>query len=226
MRPAAIVSIVFVLFAVSSPSITHAAPKVKLSRSWANPGSESRKFQKLVVVAIASTPELRREYEQAFVDEFQLRSVSAVASSTMDSQSRLDRLALNERLRKDGVDALVVVRLVDPGTFGENYSSATSEVGPPVIYHGGWHGYYAAGVRTAASSGFAAPNQAYRIETCMYDSKNDNLVWSGLSMLTVSRADAPASEVKPHVATLVSGMERHKLVPPLPKPEKKKPAAK
>lgn len=225
MRPAVVVSFALVLFTASSPAITHAAPKVKLSRSWANPGSETRKFQKLVVVGIAATPGLRKEYEQAFVDEFQLRSVSATASSAMDGAAHLDRAALNERLRKDGVDALIVVRLVDPETFGANYTSVSSSAGPPVIYHGGWHGFYANGVRNASSSAFAA-QQEFRIETCMYDSQNDNLVWSGLSLLSVPRADAPASEVKPHIGALVAGMERHKLVPPLPKPEKKKPAAK
>jgi hypothetical protein len=218
MRPV-VAFLALVLCAVSTPSIAASKAKVKLSRSWANPSSETRKFQKLVVVGIAATPELRREYEQAFVDELQLRSVSATASSAMEA--RLDRVALNERLRKDGVDALIVVRLVDPETFGANYTSVSSEAGPPVIYHGGWHGYWANGMRNASSSRFTA-HREYRIETCMYDSSNDNLMWSGLSMLSVSRADAPGSEVKPHVGALVAGMERHKLVPPLPKPDKKK----
>lgn len=220
MRPAAVLSIALVLGAMLSP-VASAAPKVKLSRSWANPGSESRKFQKFVVVGIASTPELRQQYEQAFVDELQLRSVPAVASATIDPAARLDRVALNERLRKDGFDGLIVVRLVDPETFVANYTSVASAAGPPIIYHGGWHGYWANGVRNASSSAFGA-HKEFKVETCMYDSSNDNLVWSGLSMLSVAKADAPASEVKPHVAALVAGMERHKLVPALPKPEKKK----
>jgi hypothetical protein len=225
MRPAAVVSLALVLGAVLSPSLGVAAPKVKLSRSWANPGSESRKFQKFVVVGIASTPELRKEYEQVFVDELQLRSVSAVASTSIDGAARLDRVALNERLRKDGIDGLIVVRLVDPETFVANYTSVASAAGPPITYHGGWHGYWTNGVRNASSSAFAA-HKEYKIETCMYDPRNDNLIWSGLSMLGVAHADAPVAEVKPHVGALVAGMERHKLVPPLPKPEKKKPAAK
>lgn len=225
MRPAAVVSFALALGVAMSPPLAGAAPKVKLSRSWANPGSESRKFEKFVVVGIASTPELRSAYEQAFVDELKLRSVPAVASSTIDGAARLDRVALNERLRKDGVDGLIVVRLVDPETFVANYTSVASAAGPPIIYHGGWHGYYASGVRNASSSAFAA-HKEFKIETCMYDSRNDNLIWSGLSMLSVPQADAPASEVKPHVGALVAGMERHKLVPPLPKPDKKKPAAK
>src|SRR5262245_2185117 len=149
MRPVAVASLAFLLVAASSPSVTSAAPKVKLERSWANPGSENRKFQKLVIVGIAATPELRRAYEQAFVDELQLRGVSATASSAMGDAARLDRAALSESLRKDGVAALLVVRLVDPDTFGANYTSVSSAAGPPVIYHGGWHGYWANGVRNA-----------------------------------------------------------------------------
>jgi hypothetical protein len=225
MRSAVRTSLALVLCAALSPSYTSAAPKVKLERAWANPGSENRKFTKLVVVGIAATPELRREYEQAFVDELQLRGVSATASSAMGSEAPLDRAALNERLRRDGVEALIVVRLLDPETLGANYSSVASAAGPPAIYHGGWQGYYANGLRNASSSAFAA-HQGYRIETCMYDAQNDNLVWSGLSTLTVKRADAPGSEVKPHVGALVAGMERHKLVPALPKPDKKKSASK
>lgn len=221
MRPTAVFPLVLALAAVLSPAIAGAAPKVKLSRSWANPGSESRKFQKFVVVGIASTPELRREYEQAFVDELQLRSVSAVASTSIDGAAKLDRVALNERLRKDGVDGLIVVRLVDPETFVANYTSVASAAGPPITYHGGWHGYWSNGVRNVSSSAFAA-HKEFKVETCMYDPSNDNLVWSGLSMLSVAKADAPVAEMKPHVGALVAGMERHKLIPPLPKPDKKK----
>lgn len=192
-----------------------------LTRSWADPGTAGHHYEKLVVVGVTADATTRRNYEAAFVEELKVRSVPCTPSSGVAPHTPLDLAAMNEEIRRAGADAVLVTRLMDQKMVNAYYPPDRPALGPPVAYHGGWHGYYRLGFATpsaGAQAAQAARDTSFRLEACLFDTRNDNLLWSALTQTTLGRSDASAAEVRALVATLVVDMERYGLVPRLPKP--------
>ena len=190
------------------------ASNTLLTRSWADPGTADHHYEKLVVVGVSADATSRRNYEDAFVEELKSRSVPCTPSSSVAPRTPLDLAAMNDEIRRAGADAVLVTRLLDQKTVNAYYPHDRPALGPPVEYHGGWHGYYRLGLVTPP----AVRDTSFRLEACLFDTRNDNLLWSALSQTTLGRSGASAAEVRVLVATLVVDMERYGLVPRLPKP--------
>ena len=200
--------------------LSSCASSTQLTQSWADPGASNRSFQKLVIVGVSANTTLRRSYEDAFVEALKLRSVPSTPSYTFTGEGPLDRASVNAKVKEMGADAVLVTRLVDQETVSQHYQPGYVSAGPPPAYHAGWHGYYTLGYKRVAAPGYSAADKIYRLETCMFDTRNDNLLWSGLTQTTLLAGEVPESQVKTFIATLMLDMEKHKLVPKLPKPEK------
>ena len=210
--------------ACAAAVLSSCASSTQLTKSWADPGAANRSYQKLVIVGVSANTTLRRSYEDSFVEALKLRSVPSTPSYTFTGEGPLDRAAVNAKVKEMGADAVLVTRLVDQETVDQTYPPSYSTAGPPPAYHAGWHGYYSIGYKRLAASGSSSADKVYRLETCLFDTRNDNLLWSGLTQTTLLAGEVPESQVKTFIATLMLDMEKYKLVPKLPKPEK--PAAK
>jgi len=209
--------------ALAAAALASCAASTQLTSSWSDPAAAGRSYKKIVVVGVTNKAPIRREYEDAFSRELAARGVTATPSYNFGgAEGKLDKDAAMAKLQEVGADAVLVTRLVDQETVNTYYPPSYSSVAAPSPYYGGWYGYYSMGYSYMTSPGYVEENKVYRIETNLYDIQGDKLIWSGLTETTLISGDAPDSEIAPMIATLSYDMEKHKVLPPYQKQQKKK----
>jgi hypothetical protein len=77
------------------------------------------------------------------------------------------------------VDAVIVSRLVGINESRDYKSGYLYSI--PFNNYYGFYGYYYAGVQYANSSGYLSKNVVVVLETNIYDTKDEKLIWSGIS---------------------------------------------
>jgi hypothetical protein len=199
-------------------ALTSCTAGTQLTSSWAEPTAAGKTYQKYVVVGATDRAPTRHRYEDAFVTALHQRGLTAVASYSVAGDGRLDKDAAAAKLQEIGADAVIVTRLVDQESYQEYYPPTYSTVAAPSAYYGGWYGYYSLGYSYQTSPGYTVENKVFRIETNVYDVKNEKLLWSGITETTVAAGESASGEIEPTIVLLVMDMEKHGI---LPKPTKK-----
>lgn len=190
------------------------APATQLTSSWNDPTAVNRGFKKIVVVGATPKAPIRRMYEDDFVAELKTRGIQGIASYSFASgEGQIDKAAAQAKLQEMGADGVIVTRLVDKETVQNYYPPTYSAVAAPSAYYGGWYGYYSTGYSYMSSPGYVEENKVYRIECNLYDVQGDKLVWSGLTETTLSSGEAPETEIRPFIATVVMDMEKKHVLP-------------
>ncbi len=86
--------------------------KTKLVQSWADPSAAGYTFSKVLAMAVMDNADIRRAAEDAIVGN--IKRVKAIPSSTVLKQGEeRDVESLKRKLREDGFDSAVVLRLFD-----------------------------------------------------------------------------------------------------------------
>jgi len=201
------------LAALSIATLASCTASTELTNSWADPTAANRGFKKLVVVGVTPKMSARRIYEDTFVQDLQKRGVTAVPSYTFATEGQLDKDAAMAKLKELGADGVIVTRLIDQETYQTYYPPTYSSVAAPSAYYGGWYGYYSMGYSYMSTPGYTEENKVFRLETNLYDVTNDKHTWSALTQTTISAGEAPETQIKPFVDTIVMDMEKHKILP-------------
>lgn len=137
----------------------------KLEKSWLSPSfAEEIKtpFTKVLVVAGMKDESSKRIAEDKIAAS--LRPGVAVCSYTYITSDDNDQAQLEEKLRKDGFDGIILMRLKD-------VEKSTTYV--PGTAYGGWYGY------RYASPGYVSNDENFIVETNFYSLRNNTLLWSG-----------------------------------------------
>jgi hypothetical protein len=138
----------------------------RLLSSWKAPGAQAASFRKVMVVAPAKDPALRRSAEDAMAKKI----AGAVPAYQVVPEAELgDDEAVRARARSAGFDGAVVMRVVAvdeqqtwvPGTWS----------GYPYV-HGGWAGY---------DPGYVRTDTLVRVETNVYSLPGDKLEWASVT---------------------------------------------
>ncbi|HJQ98859.1 MAG TPA: hypothetical protein VJ826_11140 [Candidatus Polarisedimenticolaceae bacterium] len=178
----------------------------KLEDSWKSPDVERFRFKKILVVAVAKDPSMRRDAEE------RLREIvgkdRTVAS--MELFPKVDpppeREAAKAKIAEAGCDGVVLMRAVSstaksspiPGRI--NYDPAYD-----YFWGGSGYGYWGTVYTTRWSEGYEERDTAIKVETLVYDLAKDKLVWSGVSNtknpgsvrnLVLAVADAVGKQMK------------------------------
>jgi hypothetical protein len=136
--------------------------------SWKAPGAGPLHFNKVLALAIVQNDDIRRTAEDAL--QGNLRSVQAVQSYKLFSAAELaDRERLKERLRQEGFDGVVALRLA--GSRQE-----LSYTTPSVPLEDFW-GYYGAAYPPTEMN----VDTVARVEIKVYSLTDDKLIWTGTS---------------------------------------------
>ncbi|HEY4597338.1 MAG TPA: hypothetical protein VIJ02_13140 [Thermoanaerobaculia bacterium] len=158
----------FAAFLVAGLALA-ACASTRIVESWKAPGTGQLHFQKVLAVAILKNQGLRQNAEDALKGN--LKNVQAVQSYTMfDLGDLVDRDKAKERLRKEGFDGVVALRL----TQSRQELSWTTYPTMPVDTFWGYYGAYypAAEMRV---------DTVVMVEIKIYSLTDDKLVWAGVS---------------------------------------------
>ena len=146
-----------------------ACASTRIVESWKAPGTGPLKFQKVLAVAILKNQGLRQNAEDSL--RANLRNVPSVQSYTMFDLGELaNREKAKDRLRQEGFDGVVVLRLTQSRQELSWQSYPTAPVGSFWGYYGAYYPPADLRVDTVVS-----------VEINIYSLTEDKLVWAGVS---------------------------------------------
>jgi hypothetical protein len=153
--------------------LTSACASTTLSQVYKVP-EPGPKPTKVLVVAVLPQQTSRRILETELARRLKGQGMQAALSTDLaqDGQT-LDRAAVEELVRREGFDAVLVSRYA--GT-----QESVSYVSP--TYTGGFYGYYGMAYSAAYSPGYTVQNETVRVETLLYRAEGEGkLVWGAVS---------------------------------------------
>ncbi len=168
---------------------------------WKDPSYQSRPAR-IMVIGVAKNPLNRRLFEDEFALQLKARGTEAIASYTViPDRQQDDQAAIAAKVKELGADTVLITRLVGKKTV-QVYVPGTAYYPPP--YYGTWPDYYGYGYRYIYSPGYIAESEYAVIETNLYETKNDKLVWATSSETVIS--DSDKSLIKSYIGIMVNTM--------------------
>ncbi len=149
-----------------------------LTNAWKDPDYKGGGFKTLLVIGASDSATNRRIFESGFSRALSAAGVQAVASYTVIPQDgKIDEAALKAAVRMQGLDAVVITRLVrvDKKTvYTQGYAGSVPALG----YRNSVYGYY-----NGAWSPYAMPAEVREyesavLETSLWNAADEKLVWT------------------------------------------------
>jgi len=165
-------------------AVAACAPKTTLLSSWLAPGFQPGSVSKVLVLGVAADSSIRRQYEDMFCAELVKLGVAGIPGyKWVPDPGKLDKDALAQRAKAEGVTHVIVTRVVDRQKVETYHPPSTATVG--VGYGPGWYGsygsFYATGYSYVTSPGYVTTNDVVSLETNVYGTAKEDLIWSGMS---------------------------------------------
>ena len=149
-----------------------AGPSTKMVDTWSASDFQKEKWQKVLIVAIAKTTEGKSAFENKLKEKIEKKNVTVVASTdVLPPDEKISKETFYKYFQNQNFDAVIVSRLSSiqdlPGTvkpgklpdFYEFFDQKYDEI----------------------SVDFSDKNLIIGVETRVYDTKELEMIWSGLS---------------------------------------------
>ena len=156
--------------------------KTEIIGEWQEENYQKGNIEKVLVLGIFNKdkPLLRRNFEDGMTKAFMNAGISATPSMDhIPYDQTIDSTTFEKYFKDLDIDAVVVSRLVGIDQ-SRNYKAGYLYTIPFNNYYG-FYGYYYAGIQYANSSGYLSQNVVVVLETNIYDTNNEKLIWSGIS---------------------------------------------
>lgn len=180
-----------------------ATTQTQITSSWRQP-NYSGTLQKVFVIGLAKDQDKRKQYENDFTSQLKNYGVTAIPSYTVFSGDKIpDKETLKAELAKDGIDTVLITRVVSnkdvqtyvPGSYGP---------------YGDYWGYYGYGWDYAYSPGYTVMNREVVLESNLYNTSDEKLIWSATSKSTTQGNDT--SVIQSFITALINKMRQDKLI--------------
>jgi len=142
--------------------------------------SQVQKLKKVYVLGVINEPAYRRMVEYRLLNTLKKAGVDAHATvDIFPNVDQIDKTAAATFIKENGVDGVMVVRLVDKKqetvyTPGETY--VVGSYGGR--YMGGWHGYYGGAYQVMSTPGYTTEYLISTVESTIYRTDENKRVWS------------------------------------------------
>jgi uncharacterized protein YceK len=153
--------------------------------SWADPEIESRKIGKTMVLGVAESDSLCREYEILFVDSLTEVGVDAHSfHALLQKADPVTEEVFAAALQENGYDSIIVTR-----KLSEVDRQQAVPVGYYPSYYGNYYGYYSHAFSLSYDTAYVQSFMEFELETNLYDVKTKKLVWTGRCTVYDDRTD-------------------------------------
>lgn len=184
-----------------------ACATTQVNAVWKDPSYHQR-AAKIMVIGVAKNPLNRRLSEDEFVLQLKTRGTEAIASYTvLPDKQQEDHAAIAAKVKELGADAVLVTRLVSEKIVRVHVPGTVYY--PPPHYRK-WPDYYGHGYRNIYSPGYVAKNKYAIIETNLYETGTDKLVWAASSETLMGESDM--SLIKSYISIMVNSMSEQGLL--------------
>ena len=169
-------SIIFLGIIIASCTST------KITSSWREPDKQVivEKLNKVLLVALFKDETSRHKAEDQMAGYLKGKGIVSY-NYLKEGFDKKNENALRERIKADGFDGAVTMRLVDVDKE-ENYTRGNISSYP--VYYRNFSGYYHRSWSYYSTPGYYSTTKTYTIETNVYSIKEDKIIWSGLTETT------------------------------------------
>jgi len=171
-------------------------PSTKIEKTWTDPSFTTAtvpSYKKILVMGLLKDESTRRIAEDKMVAAF--KNVTAVQSYSYLQPADTIRSEVEDKLKKDAFDGVVIMRLAD-------VDKSVSYV--PGTGYGGWYGY------RYSSPGYYQEDKTFYVETNFYSLPETKLLWSGTtSSVNPNKLDRTIDDV---INTLKGQLQKQKLI--------------
>ena len=168
------------VIAVTSLMASAACHSTHLVASWRDPSAPPLHFRKAIAVFVTRDEALRRTLEDKMADEL---PNTVPSYRVLRSSDIADTAGIVRRLRKEGFDGAIIMRVVTVDTR-VTYSPGAYWYGPPYY---SFSNYWGTAWGYPYDPGYVYANQIVTIETQIYSLTNEKLIWAGRSETTDPR---------------------------------------
>lgn len=155
----------------------------KLTAHWYNKEYEKGKVKKVLILGIAKRDGVRRLFEDDMVEKLAYYGVTGIQSYLVfPMDQKLDSTTFRLHFKNEEFDVVLTSQLVSADK--EEHYEAGYNSGPYRGYGGyggGFYGYYGSSWNNMYSPGYTYTTTTIKIETNLYDTSTEKLVWSGMS---------------------------------------------
>ena len=170
------------------------SPSTKLTNSWVDPSltpETMKPFKKALVVARIKNETSNRITEDKIIAKI---NIPALPSYGFLIPGDTNTQEINNRLKEQGFDGMIVMRLTDVDRKTEYTPGTTYYGGGYGSYYGGHYGGYYGYAYT--TPGYLSEDKTYYVETSIFSLETGKMLWSG-STATVnpSQLDKALDEI-------------------------------
>lgn len=178
-----------------------ACATTQLNAVWKDPTYQARPY-KIMVIGVARNPVNRRVFEDEFVRQLNAHGTQAIASYTvLPDRQKNDQAVIAAKVAELGADTVLITRMVSKKTV-QYYVPGTAYF--PPLYYGTWPGYYGYGYQAMYTPGYMAEEEYAVIETNLYESTNNKLIWAASSETGMSGPDQ--NLIRSYIGVMVKTM--------------------
>ncbi len=178
-----------------------------LTSAWKDPSYQGQP-RKIMVIGVARKPLNKRIFEDEFVRQLKARRTDAVASYTvMPDEKQGDNAVIAAKMKEQGADAVLITRMASKKIV---HVYVPGTVYYPPSYYGRWRDYYGHGYQAVYTPGYMAEDEYALMETNLYDTATDKLIWSAASETEIRGSNE--NQIKTFINVMVNAMAEHKLL--------------
>ena len=169
-------ALIAVIVIISSCSST------KITSSWREPDKTVvvEKLNKVLVVALFKDETSRHKAEDQMAGYLNGKGIVSY-NYLKESFNKKNEDALREKIKADGFDGAVTMRLVDVDKE-KIYTPGNTSLYPS--YYRNFSGYYYRSYSYFSDPGYYSTTKTFTIETNVYSIKEDKIIWSALTKTT------------------------------------------
>ncbi len=180
----------FILIVLAAAFTIACKPSTEVTASWRNPdflpAESAGNIETIFVTAMTDRTHVRQKVEHdlaSALTDAGFKTIKAIEAlpPKFTSDEDPDKKKLLEQIRGTGAQAILTVALIDEETetrYNSDYSYAPV---PRFGFYGTFLGYYNNWYPTLNSPGYYRQDKVYFIETNLYDTKTEKLLWSAQS---------------------------------------------
>jgi hypothetical protein len=184
----------------------------QVQQVWTDETSPGGRLNSVFIIVPVNQPSTRRMFETEFARYFKSHGNKAVESfREVELETFYDkgsRDAVLAKLREQGIDAVLLTRVVDHRTKENIIPGMTITAGYGMWGASAGVGYTFGGPSTPTTQSYSREETFVGLETNLFDAKTEKLLWS---IRTETRITGnPQEEIKPYVGLVAEKLFRAK----------------
>lgn len=203
----------FIAIAVFAFLLLLSCSTTQTTNTWVDQSYRGSPVSNVFVIAVTKDGNLRRSFENKFVQQLKATGVQAVSSAAempLDQKAKKEAvLAIVEKL---GADSVLVTHLVSMQEKEVSTPSATSTRSRPDDYHGGtYYDAVAQAYGTSAGDQYNPTRVKVRLESKLYDVKTEKPIWSSQSKTIDPQSTMALFDSA--IAAFIRNLKQNRLLP-------------